>query len=72
MLDTLEELYRHFIRSDDDPGPYYAVALRQWKQALAEGDELDLQDAMEQLRYNWGVHAFTVGLDLGLSLSREL
>ena len=70
MWNVMDALYSRFVRYESDPTCDCMMA--QLRESYATGDALDVQDALNRLRFHWGVQAFAAGLDLGLSLSREL
>lgn len=71
MENAIEELYHKFVEFEPST-PEYNRALKEWSLALSTRKEMALEDAAHFLRNEWGIHAFHVGLALGLSLGLQL
>ncbi|NCB64488.1 MAG: hypothetical protein EOM52_13030 [Clostridia bacterium] len=71
MENAIYELYHKFVEFEPST-PEYDRALEEWSLALSTRDDRNLEDAAHFLRNEWGIHAFRMGLDLGLSLGLQL
>lgn len=71
MSDLLAELYDNMVKEKHATSPEYQKAREQWA-AIANPNDLDLQDAAFFLEYEWGYLTFLSGIRFGLELGQSL
>ncbi|MCI8537960.1 MAG: hypothetical protein HFF18_04760 [Oscillospiraceae bacterium] len=70
----LYELYNTMVEEKREvliQKPYYQTAMRDWE-AKRTGSEIDQEDGAWTREDAWGEIAFSIGVDLGIRLAREL
>lgn len=71
MNDTYEWLYSHYAKLQLEKSRKFAdEATEKLAQTLdlSDNGKYELKELLEELRFNWGLEVFAIGLQLGLRL----